>query len=49
MVTKTIFVMNNLEMYRVKGEYLKNVIKEHYSLEKNYNSYVSELLKFIRT
>jgi len=46
-VIKTIFVMNNLEMYRVKGECLKNIIKEHYSLEKYYKNYVSELLKLI--
>jgi glycosyltransferase involved in cell wall biosynthesis len=46
-VIKTIFVMNNLEMYRVQGECLKNIIKENYSLDKYYKSYVSELSNLI--
>jgi glycosyltransferase involved in cell wall biosynthesis len=46
-VIKTIFVMNNLEIYRVKGECLKNIIKENYSLDKYYKSFVSELLNLI--
>ncbi|MDC0480452.1 glycosyltransferase family 4 protein [Candidatus Marinimicrobia bacterium] len=46
-VIKSIFVMNNLEIYRVKGECLKNIIKENYSLDKYYKGFVSELLNLI--